>query len=175
MNEDAEVKYWKEEKEHMQQVIAEAEAQLEREELERVESRPVDRYQHSASVAFWCLVSSGLVTRGNLGEGFLVKQWQRMSRTRGEDLRRDMAAYARRSDSVRVRVFVLEMLKVLPGSKQTTVEVLLSLHVPGLEVPDGVEHAFRYRIVLASLFHGGGAIQWLDRAGRFAQGVKAGL
>jgi len=175
MNEDAEVKYWKEEKARMGELLAEMEAQLEREELERVESRPVDRYQHSASVAFWCVVSSALVTRGNLGEGFLVKQWQRMSRTRGEDLRRDMAAYARQSDSVRVRVFVLEMLKVLPGSKQTTVEVLLPLHVPGLEVPDGVEHAFRYRIVLASLFHGGGAIRWLDRAGRFAQEVKRRL
>lgn len=98
-----------------------------------------------------------------------------MSRARGEDLRRDMAAYARQSDSVRVRVFVLEMLKVLPGSKQTAVEVLLPLHVPGLEVPDGVDHTFRYQIVLASLFHGKGAISWIERAGRFAQEVKAGL
>jgi len=175
MKEDAEVKYWKEEYERMGELLAEMEAQIEREELERVESRSVDRYQHSASVAFWCSFSSGLVTRGNLGQGFLVKQWQRMSRVRGVDLSRDMAAYARQLDSVRVRVFVLEMLKVLPGSKQTTVEVLLPLQVPGLEVPDGVEHAFRYRIVLASLFHGGGAIQWLERAGRFAQEVKAGL
>ncbi|HEY1172953.1 MAG TPA: hypothetical protein VGH19_16410 [Verrucomicrobiae bacterium] len=159
----------------MERLIAEAEDVLQQEELERVKGRPVDRYQHSTAVAFWCRVSSGLVTRGDLGRGFMIKQWQRMSRARGEELRRDMAAYARQSDSVRVRVFVLEMLKVLPGSKQTTAEVLLPLHVPGLEVADGVEHAFRYRIVLASLFHGGGAIGWIERAGSFAREVTAGL
>jgi len=162
-------------REDLERLIAEAEGQIQRDEFVRAESSAVDGYKHSSAVAFWCVVTSALMTRGDFGRGFLVEQWRRMSRAQGENLRRDMAAYARQSGSVRVRVFVLEFLRALPAGKASALDTLLPLYVPGLDGLKGEEHGFRYQIVLASLFHGGGAIQWMDRAGRFAQEVKAGL
>jgi hypothetical protein len=83
----------------------------------------------------------------------LLPLWKRCYTWRGAGLALEVAAYARQSKSVRVKLFALEIVKAIPRPPEMSLRRLFPLLIPGVPEDGSDElHAFRYLMICATMF-----------------------